>query len=190
MRVKSCGARAACLSLLLSFAPVVAQEQPPAPQPPQTLTTAARTVKGVLKSGGNQTRGVEAIAAFVVTGARPDGTVTGTLVLNLPEDSRRVIAEGAGKQLSDIPPSVAQKDLTVAFEEGAACPEIDLAFPPLELSAGGVTLALERFDLHLVETPQELPRLFCIWTRQINARYEHRLGVVRRINRLLKGEEE
>jgi hypothetical protein len=190
MRVKSCGARAVCLSLLISLAPVVAQEQSQAPQTPQTITTAARTVKGALKSAGSKTGGLEALAAFVITEVRPDDTVTGTLVLNLPEDSRRLIAEGAGKPLSDIPPSVTRKDLAVTFEKGAACPEITLAFPPLELGVGGVTLALERFDLHLVETPQELPRLFCVWTRQINARYEHRLGVVRRINRLLKGEEE
>jgi hypothetical protein len=190
MRVMPCGARAACLSLLLTLAPVGAQEQPRGPQTPQTITTAARAVKAALKPAGGRPREVEAVAAFVIAGARPDDTVTGTLVLNLPGDSRRLIAEGAGRQLSDIPPSVARRDLTVAFEKGAACPEIDLAFPPLEVSAGGVTLALERFDLHLVETPQELPRLFCIWTRQINARYEHRLGVVRRINRLLKGEEE
>jgi hypothetical protein len=190
MRAKPCGVKAVCLSLILSLAPAAAQGPPQTARKPQTITTAARTVKAALPTAGRAGRKVEALAAFVVTEARPDDTVTGTLVFNLPEESRRLIAEGAGKQLPDIPPSVAEPGLTVAFEKGAACPEIALEIPAREVGAGGVALKFDRFDLRLVETPQELPRLFCVWTRQINARHEHRQGVLRRINRLLKGEED
>lgn len=175
--------------LLLLFAAFAAAQTLP-PQRPQTISTAAKLFKATIKSDGRTARSVQGAVAFVITEARPDNTVAGTLVYNLPDEARRTIAESTGKPLADIPASVAQPNLVIAFEKNAACPELGLDFPAMELPVAGATLQFNRFKLHLIETPLELPRLFCVWTRQVNANHENRLGVLRRINRLLKGDEE
>lgn len=189
MPMKLCGTALTCLFLLIIAASAAAQQTPPV-QKPQPLSTVPRPVKAVLLLDRRAGRNIEGVAAFAVSEARPDDTLAGTLVYNLPEDARRQIAEAAKRQLAEIPSSVARKDLIVFFKKGTACPELEVEIPALDLEVAGVTLRLKRFDLHIAETPQELPRLFCVWTRLINARYENRQGVVRRINRLLKGEEE
>lgn len=159
-------------------------------QKPQTIATAGKVIKAAFTNNDREVRNVEIIAAFAISEARADDTVAGALVFTLPESSRRLIAESSGKQPSEIPASITQPDVIASFEKGTACPEVEFVFPPLDLNVASVKLQAKRFSLHLIETPQELPRLFCIWTRQINAHYENRQGVVRRINRLLKGDEE
>jgi hypothetical protein len=177
-------------SLLLTLFAASATAQAVPPQKPQTIATATKLLKATIRSDGRTARSVQGAAAFVITEARPDNTVAGTLVYNLPDEARRAIAESTGKPLADIPASVARPNLIIAFEKNAACPQLGLDFPAMELPVAGALLQFNRFKLHLIETPLELPRLFCVWTRQVNANHENRLGVLRRINRLLKGDEE
>jgi hypothetical protein len=151
-------------------------------------TTPPKTSVAKLKSGASEDYEVRAKVAYTITAANYDDTVVGTLVFTIPEDARKKISEVSGSALTSIPASVAQKDVVAGFQKGTACPEVNIEIGAMELDLAGAKLCFDRVVVAVIETREEVPQHFCVWTRQINANRKRR-GVIASLNRLITVEQ-
>jgi hypothetical protein len=147
-------------------------------------TTPPRTSIARLKSGGSEDHEVRALVTFTLTAANYDDTVVGTLVFTIPEEERKKIAEVSGEPLSSIPATVTRKDVVAGFQKGTSCPAVSIDMGAMELDLAGAKLGFERVVVAFIETPEQVPQHFCVWTRQINANRSRR-GVIASLNRLI-----
>jgi hypothetical protein len=131
---------------------------------------------------------LEGRASLTVTRANEDDTITGILVYTIAEEARAKLAEVLGSDPEGIPPKYSRENVTAKFQKGTTCPTIHLEVPPLELEVGGMTMKIDRIELDIVESPQQMSQYFCAWARQINA-HRQRLPIIAAINRLIKPEE-
>lgn len=150
-------------------------------------TTPPRISIAKLKLGGSETYEVRALITFTLTAANYDDTVVGTLVFTIPEEARKKIAEVSGEPLSSIPASVTRKDVVAGFQKGTSCPAVSIGMGAMELDVVGAKLGFDRVVVAVIETPEEVPQHFCVWTRQINANRKRR-GVIASLNRLITAE--
>lgn len=154
-------------------------------QTPQVVyKTPPKTSVARLQPGGSGAYEVRALVTFTLTAANYDDTVVGTLVFTIPEDARKKIAEVSGAPLTSIPASVARKDVVAGFQKGTSCPVVNIDIGAMELDVGGTKLPFDRVVVAVIETPEEVPQHFCVWTRQINANRKRR-GVIASLNRLI-----
>jgi hypothetical protein len=157
-------------------------------QAPQVVyTTPPKTSVAKFKLGESEAREVRGIVTFTLTAANYDDTVVGTLVFTIPEEARKKIAEASGEPLTSIPAIVAQKDVAAGFRKGTSCPMVSLEIGATEMDVAGAKLSFDRVVVNVIETPEEVPQHFCVWTRQINAN-RHRRGIIASLNRLITAE--
>jgi hypothetical protein len=116
--------------------------------------------------------------------ANYDDTVVGTLVFTIPEEARKKIAEVSGEPLSSVPASVTRKDVVAGFQKGTSCPAVNIDMGAMELDLAGAKLGFDRVVVAVIETPEQVPQHFCVWSRQINANRKRR-GVIASLNRLI-----
>ncbi len=154
-------------------------------QAPQVVyTTPPKMSVAKLKLGESEVREVRGNITFTLTAANYNDTVVGTLVFTIPEEARKKIAEVSGEPLTSIPASVAQKDVTAGFRKGTSCPMVSLEMGATEFDVAGAKLSFDRVVVNVIETREEVPQHFCVWTRQINANRQRR-GVIASLNRLI-----
>ena len=157
-------------------------------QTPQVVyTTPFKTSVAKLKSGGSGDSEVRGKVALTLTAANYDDTVVGKLTFYFYEEARKKIAEASGQPLTSIPAYVYRKDVTAGFRKGTSCPVISLEIGATELDVAGAKLSFDHVAVNVIETREEVPQLFCVWTRQINAN-RHRRGVIASLNRLITAE--
>jgi hypothetical protein len=156
--------------------------------PKVVYTTPPKTSVGKLKSGESEAYEIRAIVTLTLKAANYDDTVVGTLVFTIPEDERKKIAEVTGAALTSIPASVARKDVVAGFQKGTSCPEVNIEIGAMELDLEGAKLSFDRVVVAVIETLEEVPQHFCVWTRQINANRKRR-GVIASLNRLVTVEQ-
>lgn len=147
-------------------------------------TTPPKTSVAKLKLGESEAREVRGAVAFTITAANYDDTMIGTLVFYLPEELRKKIAEVSGEPLTSIPKYVTRKDVVAGFRKGTSCPIVSIEIGATDLDVAGGKLIFKRIVVDVIETTQEVPKHFCVWTRQINANRPHR-GVIASLNRLI-----
>lgn len=154
-------------------------------QTPQVVyKTPPKTSVAKLKSGESAGYELRATVTFTLTVANYDDTVVGTLVFTIPEDARKKIAEVSGAPLTSIPASVARKDVVAGFQKGTSCPTVNIEIGAMELDVAGAKLSFDHVVVAVIETPEEVPQHFCVWTRQINANRKRR-GIIASLNRLI-----
>lgn len=155
---------------------------------PETISTVTKLVITKIKISEGDAYEVRGKATFTLTGANSDDSMAGTLLYTVPDDARQKVAQLTGKSLETIPSSVTVKDVIVNFQKATACPTVHLEFAPMDVDIAGAKTHFNRFVLDINEGTQELPLLFCVWTKQINNGRARR-GVINRINQILNGEE-
>jgi hypothetical protein len=154
-------------------------------QAPQVVyTTPPKLSVAKFKLGLSEARELRGIVTFTLTAANYDDTVVGTLVFTIPEETRKKMAEASGEPLTSIPAIVAQKDVAAGFRKGTSCPMVSLEIGATEMDVAGAKLSFDRVVVNVIETREEVPQHFCVWTRQINAN-RHRRGVIASLNRLI-----
>ena len=132
---------------------------------------------------------VSANVSYTITAANSDDTLTGTLTCVLTDAVRRKIAEAAGRQLSEVPSTLAPKGILAGFRKSTACPVIHLELGPVKMDSAGVELQINRCVLEIKESRDEMSQLLCFWTKQVNTARPRR-GIIAKINRLITGEDE
>ena len=152
--------------------------------PRVVYTTPPKTSVAKLKLGGSEAREVRGNVTFTLTAANYDDTVVGTLIFTIPEEARKKMAKVSGQPLTSIPASVARKDVVAGFQKGTSCPIVNLEIGATELDMAGAKLSFDRVVVNVIETREEVPQHFCVWTRQINANRQRR-GVIASLNRLI-----
>jgi len=154
-------------------------------QTPQVVyTTPPKTSVAMFKLGDSEACEVRVNVTFTLTAANYDDTVVGTLVFTIPEVARKKIAEASGEPLTSIPARVERKDVAAGFRKGTSCPEVSLEIGATELDVAGAKLSFDHVVVNIVESLEEVPQHFCVWTRQINANRSRR-GVIASLNRLI-----
>jgi hypothetical protein len=154
-------------------------------QTPQVVyTTPPKTSVAKFKLGDSEACEIRGNLTFTLTAANYDDTVVGTLVFTIPEEARKKIAEASGEPLTSIPARVARKDVAAGFRKGTSCPEVSLEIGATELEVAGTVLSFDRVLVNVIESLEEVPQHFCVWTRQINANRSRR-GVIASLNRLI-----
>jgi hypothetical protein len=138
----------------------------------------------MFKLGGSEAHEIRGKVTFTLTAANYDDTLVGTLIFTIPEDARKKMAEVSGQPLTSIPASVTRKDLVAGFQKGTSCPIIGLEIGATEMDVAGAKLSFDRVVVNVIETREEVPQHFCVWTRQINANRQRR-GVIASLNRLI-----
>jgi hypothetical protein len=180
------GAAAFAQSAPQSSGPQEADKQSAdARQTPQVVyTTPPKTSVAKFKLGESEACEVRGKVTFTLTAANYDDTVVGTLVFTIPEEARKKMAEASGEPLTSIPAIVAQKGVAAGFRKGTSCPMVSLEIGATEMDVAGAKLSFDRVLVNVIETPEEVPQHFCVWTRQINANRQRR-GVIASLNRLI-----
>ncbi|HKQ89437.1 MAG TPA: hypothetical protein VJZ77_02055 [Blastocatellia bacterium] len=180
------GAAAFAQSAPQSSGPQEADKQAAdARQTPQVVyTTPPKISVAMFKLGDSEACEVRVNVTFTLTAANYDDTVVGTLVFTIPEVARKKIAEASGEPLTSIPARAERKDVAAGFRKGTSCPEISLEIGATELEVAGAKMSFDRVVVNIVETLEEVPQHFCVWTRQINANRSRR-GVIASLNRLI-----
>src|SRR5262245_4279124 len=154
-------------------------------QTPQVVyTTPPKNSVAKFKLGELEACEVRGKVTFTLTAANYDDTVVGTLIFTIPEEARKKIAEASGEPLTSIPVRVERKDVTAGFRKGTTCPEVSLEMGAMELDVPGAKLSFDRVVVNIVESLDQVPQHFCVWTRQINANRSRR-GVIASLNRLI-----
>jgi hypothetical protein len=156
---------------------------------PQTFTTPAKAVTAYLLQSGQAPYEIRGQAAFTVTAANSDDTLTGTFVYTLPDAARQKIATLAAQPLNQIPALLAQKEVRATFQKETGCPLLHWELAPEELEIVGVKIHFKRVVLDVPETRDHLTQLFCHWARQISVNRQRR-GLIAAVNRALNGDEE
>jgi hypothetical protein len=154
-------------------------------QTPQVVyTTPPKISVAMFKLDDSEACEVRVNVTFTLTAVNYDDTVVGTLVFTIPEMARKKIAEASGEPLTSIPARAERKDVAAGFRKGTSCPEISLEIGATELEVAGAKMSFDRVVVNIVETLEEVPQHFCVWTRQINANRSRR-GVIASLNRLI-----
>lgn len=177
----------ACLfgwSAAAAQAPIKGQTKPLV-----VFTTAPKLIAAKLKLADGSTSTVRGRATLTVVKANEDDSLTGTLVYLLPNEARLAIAKASNRQLADVPANVTEKELTINFQRGTACPVVKLQVSTKETEVGNATLQFDKVVLEIQETQAPINQLFCSWTRQLNVKRQ-RLGIIAAINRLITVEED
>ena len=169
--------------LLLSGWPSQAQTRPP-----QVFTTPPKTVSVFLKQENKPDLEIRGKAAFTLTAAHDDDTLTGTFIYALPDDARQAIAKLANQPLSEIPAQLTKAEVKATFQKGSSCPWLRWEMNPETLAINGIQLRLKPVVLDVPDTRDYLSGLICHWARQFNVNRQRR-GIVAAINRALNGEE-
>lgn len=157
---------------------------------PVIFTTPPKLVEAKLKLADGSNSTLRGRATLTIVKANENDSLTATLVYLLPDEARQKMAQSSGRKLADIPTNVTQKELTVNFHRGAACPLIKLMVSANEVEIGNnIALHFDNFALEIHETQAQINQLFCSWTRQINTKRQ-RLGIIAAINRLITIDEE
>lgn len=172
------------LALLLiraSSGPVSAQSHRPV-----VFSTPPQKVELILRYPDSSSK-VEARVSYTITSANADDTLTGTLGISFPgKPTKR--REPAAKVEAELPHSVSETGVVASFHKQTSCPRLGIEVGPLELTIHGKKVSIERFELAINETKDEMSQLLCFWTKQINANGLRR-GIVARINRLINGDD-
>lgn len=157
---------------------------------PVVYTTPPRPVTVRLHHGDGRkdVERVPGLLTFTITGANADESLAGTAILSLTEKERARLAQSLNRPLAEVPANLVKAQVTATVRAGAACPRLRLELGALEFTLLGRALDLERAWVEIIETPEQIPQLFCLWTRQRNAGRQ-RGGVLAAINRLLTGEQ-
>lgn len=171
--------------LLLSCFSISLQAQGQKPQTissaPSEVTITLRPDNGILRLNGK--------AVFKPTEGNSDDTLTGELVYEISEGSRRLLAQQLKKPLAEIPDSVIVKEVVALFEKHAKCPELRFDVTEITFAIIGLAGRTGRFKLVVPETEHELSKLLCLWARRIESGRGTR-GMATRFNRLAKSEKE
>ncbi|HYE73106.1 MAG TPA: hypothetical protein VEF04_07245 [Blastocatellia bacterium] len=178
--------QAFCTTLCIFLATFSAQAQ--GQQKGEKLSTPLKLVMAKMKLSEGEAYEVRGKALFTLAAANADGSFAGTLDYQIPDDARAKIAQIAGKQITQIPVRVSQKDVVATLQKGTACPTLHLEFTPLDLNISGVNLHINRFVLDVNDEGQKLQSYMCVVARQINTGRPFR-GVTSAINAALTGEE-
>jgi hypothetical protein len=155
---------------------------------PQTFTTPPKAVTAYLSQSGQADYEIRGQAAFSVTAANNDDTLTGTFVYTLPDAARQKIATLAARPLDQIPALLAKKEVKATFQKETACPLLHWEVAPEELEIVGIKIHFKTVVLDVPETRDYLTQLFCHWARQINVNRQRR-GLIAAVNRALNGDE-
>jgi hypothetical protein len=155
---------------------------------PLIYSTPPKSFVAKLKQDASQTQEIHGKVTFTLTAANYDDTVAGVLVYLFPEEARKKIAQVSGKPLESIPTSLVKKDVVAGFQSGAACPRVGIEIGATSFDVAGANLDTSRIVVDVIETQDEVPQLFCAWTRQINAKRQRR-GIIASLNRAITGEE-
>jgi len=167
------------------------------PARPIVFSTAPKLINARLIAGnadktarriGKNSYTLRGTATLTIVVANEDDTVMGTLAVAFEDKDLKKIAEFAGKPPGTIPAILVKKDVVARFRNGAACPIVRLEIGETEWELGGAKAGISRFALDIVETPDQVPQLFCTWTRQLNAKRPRR-GIIAAINRLISTEQ-
>jgi hypothetical protein len=165
-----------------------AQTKSVRPTRPLVYSTPFKSFVAKLKLDAPKPQEIHGKIAFTLTAANFDDTVAGILVYWFPEETRKKIAQITGKPLGSIPTSLVKKDIVAGFHSGTACPRVGIDIGATELDVAGMKLDLSPIVVDVIETQDEVPQLFCAWTRQINAKRQRR-GIIASLNRVITGEE-
>lgn len=168
-----------CLSISLQ-----AQEQRP-----QTISSVPREVMLEVNVDGDKKLGLNGKAIFTPTEGNSDDTLTGVLVYEISDDSRRLLAKQSNKLLTEILNNVTVKEVIAQFERHAKCPELRFEFSEVTIAVAGSAGRAKRFKLIFPETEQELSKLLCQWARRVESGRGTR-GMASRFNRLVKGDKD
>jgi hypothetical protein len=178
----------ALATLLCGLPGQLSATQTPA-RKPQIFTTPAKAVTAYLSQNGQPDYEIHGQAAFTVTAANSDDTLTGKFVYALPDEARQKIAALTNRPFNQIPALLAKPEVKAAFQKESACPLLQWELAPVELEIVSVKLHFKRVVLDVPETREHLTQLFCHWARQINVNRQRR-GLIAALNRALKGDEE
>lgn len=198
MSRKTCRLMMLVFCMLACAIPVTAQKKANAQERPsilenapktQTISTTPKVLTSQLQAGDGKPLEVRGQATFTITKINPDDSLIGILVYTIPDKNRKKVSEKLGQPLPAIPASVTSKEVGTSFGKETHCPEIHFAFAPIEMEIAGTKLHFDRFSLTLDESPQELSKLFCMWTQVSISKHKETRGVIARINVLLNGEE-
>lgn len=177
---------ALCTTLCLLLAALAAHAQ--GQSKGETISTPMKLVVSKLKVSEGEAYEVRGKALFTLTAANSDGSITGTITYNIPDDARAKIAQMTGKPMAQIPVRVSQKEVVATFQKATECPVLHLEFTPLDINVAGANVHFNRFVLDINDEGQKLHRLLCIVAKQINAGRPFR-GVIRQINITLTGQD-
>jgi hypothetical protein len=183
----------------LSIAIVAVYSQAPARRPntqtapflqarPVVYSTPARSIVAKLSLDEPKPYEVHGKVSFTLTAANDDDTVAGVLVYTIPDEARKKIAQVSGKPLDSIPTSLVKKEVVAGFQPGATCPTVGIDLGAMEMEVAGLKLSFSHIVVNVIETKEEVPQLFCAWTRQINAKRQRR-GIIASLNRVITGPE-
>lgn len=156
---------------------------------PAAYTSSSGSYILILNSAGSESIKVKVDGSFTINSAGNDDTVKGTLLFSLNEENRLKIAGRMQGGSQSVPANITRSDVIGHFVKGASCPTIRLAIEPLDLKTGGIEGRTGRLIFEFHETRDQMAELFCVWTRQINARKSRR-GVVAAINKLMLGSQQ
>jgi hypothetical protein len=155
---------------------------------PVVFTTVSKIMTARLSAGERSEADLPGRAAFTLTSANDDDTITGILVYTFSDEGRAKFAELTGQELNSVPPYIFKKDVVATFRKGTACPIAHLIVPPTEIVLEEAAIRLERVFLEINEAHGQMPQLLCAWARQVNKK-SPRHGIIAAINRLIRGEE-
>src|SRR5262249_32619741 len=119
---------------------------------PVVYTTPPKTAVAKLNSGEPNAHEIRGKVTFTLKAANNDDTVDGILVLTIPNEARKKIAQASGKPLNSIPAYVMKKDVVAGFQNGTACPIVSIEIGATELDVVGAKLSFNHIVADVIET--------------------------------------
>jgi hypothetical protein len=175
--------RAMILLLLIGSSAAFAQEQE---KKPESISTEPKSVPATLKAANGETIEVVGTIIFTLVEVNSDETLAGKLVYAIADDARRRMAKATGGSISDTPASLTINNVIAGFKRDAKCPEIQIEINPMDGVVTGGRIHLDRLDLTIGESQQEVSKALCWLARP----HREKGWAMRLINRRLKGEKE
>src|SRR5262249_8023390 len=175
--------RTMILLLLIGVTAVFAQEQE---KKPESISTEPKSVPATLKVANDETIEVVGTIIFTLVEVNSDDSLAGKLGYAMGDDARRRMARAAGGSISDIPASLTINNVIAGFKRDAKCPELQIEINPMNEVVTGGRIHIDRLDLTIRESQQEVSKALCWWARP----HREKGGAMRLINRRLKGEKE
>ena len=169
--------------LLIGVTTAVAQERK---KKPESISTEPKLATATIKMGDGATIEINGTITFRLAEVNSDDSLTGHLEYTIADDSRKEVAKAVGKPVSEIPASLAIKNVVIFFERDAKCPDLRINLLSLDREIALGRMRFNRLDLTIRESQQELSKLLCWYARP----HREKGGVYRKINRILKGEKE
>jgi hypothetical protein len=175
--------RTMILSLFIGASVAFAQEQE---RKPESISTEPKSVPATLKAANGETIEVVGTIIFTLVEVNSDETLAGKLVYAIADDARRGMVKAIGGSISEIPASLTINNVIAGFKGDAKCPELQIEINPMEKVVTRGRIHLDRLDLTIRESQQEVSKALCWWARP----HREKGGAMRLINRRLKGEKE